>query len=141
LSRIISKRLGVTLVALVVVAASFFPLFAGPHDVRATRLSLVAETSFIGLSEPTELTLRAIDDSGRLDTSREDLVELSLKSLSYNVSAAKLSATSTRLEEGVGSVYIQGSLAEVVDVTVTWKGGQSALKSFTLRLFVGIGEE
>lgn len=133
--------MGVALVALVVVVASFFSLFASPHDVRATRLSLVAETSFIDLGEPAELTLRAIDDSGRLDTSREDLVKLSLRSLSYNVSAAKLSATSTRLEKGVGSVYILGNLAEVVDVTVTWKEGQSALKSFTLRLFVGIGEE
>jgi hypothetical protein len=138
LTRILTKRFGVTIVALAVVVTSFSSLLAIPHSVRATRLLLVAPTSFVHLGQRTELTIKAIDDSGNLDKTRSDFAELSLRSLSYSISTAKLSATIIRLEKGVGSVYILSNIAEVVDVTVTWKEGQSSLRSFTIRLFIGI---
>lgn len=109
--------------------------------MKATRLLLVAPTSFVHLGQRTELTIKAIDDAGNLDKTRSDFVELNLRSLSYSMSTAKLSAPIIRLENGVGSDYISSNIAEVVDVTVTWKEGQYSLRSFAIRLFIGIGEE
>ena len=102
-----------TIVALAIVVTSLSSLFASPHSVRATRLLLAAPTSFVRLGQRTELTIRAIDDSGNLDKTRSDFVELSLRSLSYSMSTAKLSATIIGLENGVGSVYILSNIARL----------------------------
>jgi len=70
---------------------------------------------------------------------KNDFVELNLKSLSYNPPVAELSDSSIRLENGVGYVYIQGRLTEVVEVTAVWKEGESPLESSTRTIFIGIG--
>lgn len=117
-------------------------LFVGfSHTVKATKLLVVSPTAFMDLGEPTEMIVKAIDDAGNLDATRNDLVELSVRSISHNTSTARLSATSIRLQNGAGSVYVVGDIAEVVDVTATWKDGPSPLKPSAVRLFIGIGEE
>ena len=116
-------------------------LFFIPQDPQATKLIIVASTTFIPLDKPVELTIKAVDDIGKLDSTRNDIVELSLTSVSYDNPSAHLTTKKIRLIDGVGSVYIQGEVPEVVDITVQWKEGKSSLESYKLHLFMGIGEE
>ena len=117
-------------------------LFVGfSHTVKATKLLVIAPTSFMDLDEHVEITVKAIDNAGNIDVTRNDLVELGVRSVSRNVSMARLSATSIKLQNGVGSAYVVGDIAEVVDVTAIWREGPSPLKPSTARLFIGIGEE
>lgn len=143
LERYVSKRVIVAVVAtvLVVLAVASISSWSLSQTVKATKLLVVAPTSFIDLGEPTELTIKAIDDLGNLDTVRNDQVKLSLKPVSYNKVMSELSSTSVTLQNGIGSVYISGNVPEVVDVVATWQDGPSPLKSSAVRLFVGLGEE
>jgi hypothetical protein len=64
------------------------------------------------------LTIKAIDDAGNLDTTRNDIVELYLTSVSYDKPMAQLTTKKIQLMGGIGSAYIQGEVPEVVDITV-----------------------
>jgi hypothetical protein len=121
---------------LVITSLSFVP-----RDSQATKLVVVASTTFIPLDKPVKLTVKAIDDAGNLDTTRNDIVELYLTSVSYDKPMAQLTAKKIQLMDGIGSAYIQGEVPEVVDITVQWKEGKSPLESSKLHLFMGIGEE
>ncbi|MBS7623407.1 hypothetical protein KEJ39_07015 [Candidatus Bathyarchaeota archaeon] len=136
----ISRRAIVAAALVISVVLSISPTLFSP-TVKATKLLVVAPTSFIDLGEPTELTLKAIDELGNLDADRDDLVELSLKPVSYSKAMAELSSTSVTLRNGIGHVHILGNVPEVVDVVATWRDGRSPLESSSVRLFIGIGEE
>lgn len=112
-----------------------------PRDSQATKLVVVASTTFIPLDKPVKLTIKAIDDAGNLDTTRNDIVELYLTSVSYDKPMVQLTVKKIQLMDGIGSAYIQGEVPEVVDITVQWKEGKSPLESSKLHLFMGIGEE
>lgn len=116
-------------------------LYVTSQTIKATKLLIVSPSSFIDLDKNTEITIKAIDNSGTIDKNRNDLVELTLRSVSRNESMAKLSSTSVKLDKGIGLAYIRGRIAEVVDVKVSWKEGTSPLESSTVRLYIGIGEE
>jgi len=139
---LISKRLISVLAILILngLAASLYLIYI-PQNTSATKLLIVSSTSFLPLEKPVELTIKAIDDKGTLDTTRNDVVELSIKSISYYKPMAKLSSHRIELSNGIGSTYIEGEIAEVVDVTAVWKKGNSMLESSTIHLFIGIGEE
>ncbi|MCJ7761065.1 hypothetical protein MUP59_08015 [Candidatus Bathyarchaeota archaeon] len=116
-------------------------LYVTSQTIKATKLLIVSPSGFIDLDKNTEITIKAIDNSGTIDKNRNDLVELTLRSVSRNESMAKLSSTSVKLDKGIGLAYIRGRIAEVVDVKVSWKEGISPLESSTVRLYIGIGEE
>ena len=116
-------------------------LYVTSQTIKATKLLIVSPSGFIDLDENTELTIKAIDNSGNIDKNRNDLVELTLRSVTRNESMAKLSSTSVKLDKGIGLAYIRGRIAEVVDVKVSWKEGTLPLESSTVRLYIGIGEE
>lgn len=126
---------------LILLLAVSVSLYVTSQTIKATKLLIVSRSGFIELDENTELTIKAIDNSGNIDKSRNDLVELTLRSVSRNESMAKLSSASVKLDRGVGLAYIRGRIAEVVDVKVSWKEGTSPLESSTVRLYIGIGEE
>jgi len=129
------------LAVLILLLAVSVSLYVTSQTIKATKLLIVSRSGFIELDENTELTIKAIDNSGNIDKSRNDLVELTLRSVSRNESMAKLSSASVKLDRGVGLAYIRGRIAEVVDVKVSWKEGTSPLESSTVRLYIGIGEE
>jgi hypothetical protein len=137
------KRKPVTLfvIILVIFLVVITSLSFIPQDSQATKLIVVASTTFIPLDKPVKLTIKAVDDTGKLDATRKDVVELSLTSVSYDHPSAQLNTNKIQLIDGIGTVYIQGEVAEVVDITVQWKEGESPLKSYKLHLFMGIGEE
>ena len=116
-------------------------LYVTSQTIKATKLLIVSPSGFIDLDKNTEITIKAIDNSGTIDKNRNDLVELTLRSVSRNESMAKLSSTSVKLDKGIGLAYIRGRIAEVVDVKVSWKEGTLPLESSTVRLYIGIGEE
>ncbi|WP_455280338.1 hypothetical protein [[Eubacterium] cellulosolvens] len=136
-----SKSFAVFSIILLTALVLIITLSFIPQDSQATKLVLVASTTFIPLDKPVKLTIKAIDDAGKVDTTRNDIVELNLTSVSYDKPSAKLTTKKIQLIEGVGSVHIQGEVPEVVDITVQWKEGKSPLESSKLHLFMGIGEE
>jgi len=137
------KRKPVTLfvIILLIFLAVIISLSFIPQDSQATKLIVVASTTFIPLDKPLKLTIKAVDDTGRLDATRNDVVELSVTSVSYDQPSAQLNTNKIQLIDGTVSVYIQGEMPEVVDITVQWKEGESPLESYKLHLFMGIGEE
>ncbi|WP_455368707.1 hypothetical protein [[Eubacterium] cellulosolvens] len=135
------KSIVVFAIILVTVLAVIISYFFVPQDSKATKLIVVTSTTFIPLDKPVKLTIKVVDDTGKLDASRNDVVELSLTSVSYDKPSAHLSTKKIQLLEGIGSVYIQGEIPEVIDITVQWKEGKSPLESYKLHLFMGIGEE
>jgi hypothetical protein len=135
------KRVIFIVIILVIFLIVIISLSFIPQDSQATKLIIVASTTFIPLDKPVELTIKAVDDTGKLDDTRNDFIELSLTSVSYDKSSAKLTTNNIQLRNGIGSVYIQGEVPEVVDITVQWIEGKSPLESYKLHLFMGIGEE
>ena len=135
------KTLFLFTIILVTVLAVIISYFFIPRDTQATKLVVVASTTFIPLDKPVKLTIKAVDDTGKLDTTRNDVVELYLTSVSYDKPSAQLTENKIQLTDGIGSVYIQGKIPEVIDITVQWKEGKSPLESYKVHLFMGIGEE
>ena len=127
----------ISVIGLAVIIANFVI----PRETQATKLVVAASTTFIPLDKPVKLTIKAVDDRGKIDSTRNDVVELSLTSTSYSKPSAQLSIKKIQLKKGTGSAYIQGEVPEVVDITVQWKKGKSQLESYKLQLFIGIGEE
>jgi hypothetical protein len=141
LKGILANRTFIALAALILLLTVSVSLHVTSQTIKATKLLIVSPSGFIDLDENTELTIKAIDNSGNIDKNRNDLVELTLRSVTRNESMAKLSSTSVKLDKGIGLAYIRGRIAEVVDVKVSWKEGTLPLESSTVRLYIGIGEE
>ncbi|OGD54730.1 hypothetical protein A3K80_00855 [Candidatus Bathyarchaeota archaeon RBG_13_38_9] len=135
------SRTFVVFVIILVTALVIISISLVPQDSQATKLIVVSSTTFIPLDKPVKLTIKAIDYEGHIDATRDDIIELYLTSVSYDKPMAKLNPRRIQLINGTGSAYIEGKVAEVVDVTIHWKEGISPLVSSKLHLFIGIGEE
>jgi len=112
-----------------------------PAVEGATRLMIFHEGYNIELDRSVEVTIRAVNNEGLIDTSRDDLVELNITSLSYIITRSELSTTTIRLQNGTGAVFLTGRATEVVRITANWKDGKTELKSGMLMLHVGVGGE
>jgi hypothetical protein len=112
-----------------------------PKETGATKLMIFHEGYNVEQDKTVELTIRAVDNDGTLDTSRNDTVELNATSLSYAKSRSELSATTLKLQSGVAKVTFIGHAQEMVRMTVNWKNGKSELKSGMITIHVGIGGE
>jgi len=108
---------------------------------RATRLMIFHEGYNIELERPTELAVRAVNDEGIVDPTRNDLVELNITSLSYLVSQTKLSTATLRLQNGTGTVTLIGYAMEVIRLTAASKDAKSEIKPAVTILNVGVGGE
>ena len=109
--------------------------------LEATRLLVAHEGYQVELDKPWELYIKAVNDQGLLDTSRDDLIEIEVKSISYMESRSEISATSLRLQNGTATIIFIGHAQELVSVTANWKEGKSELKSGMVTLHVGVGGE
>ncbi|MEM3003788.1 MAG: hypothetical protein QXO25_00010 [Candidatus Bathyarchaeia archaeon] len=112
-----------------------------PTATGATRLMIFHEGYNIELGRPTELTVRAVNEEGLVDTSRDDLVQLNITSLSYMSTRSELSPTTLRLQNGSATAFLIGRATEMVRITAEWKDGRSELKSALVVLNVGVGGE
>lgn len=99
------------------------------EDTGATRLILVYEKIPVKVNVPKKLIVKAVDDKGRLDVSRNDLIELYLTSLSFPKPMAKLSQHTLNLVNGTATVTLSGPLKEMLLITVDWKNGKTHLES------------
>ncbi len=70
------------------------------------------------------LIVSAVDESGKLDTKRNDEVELSFE----GVTTAKLERSKVRLENGVAEVGIEVLLKESSFLNVKWINGPTPLR-------------
>jgi len=111
------------------------------QDPTATRLLFVYEGYQVELEREWHLIIKAVNDNGTVDPTRDDLVEINLTSISYLKTRSEISATKVRLQNGTATVHFIGHAQEVVRVTVTWKEGKSELKPALVMLNVGIGGE
>lgn len=131
--------LGITLALIPHISSSVEMPEETPLD--ATRLLITHEGYQVELDRPWELYIMAVNDQGLIDTSREDLIEIDVKSVSYMESRSEISAKSLRLQNGTATIIFIGHAQELVSVTVNWKEGKSELKSGMVTLHVGIGGE
>jgi len=102
-----------------------------------TKLMIVYECIHVGVNDPAEITVRAVDDEGIIDTSRDDLIQLNITSLSYPNCRAELSTSTLTLKNGTVTVILTGQAMEMVKITVSWKEGESELKPNVAILQVG----
>jgi hypothetical protein len=100
LSKLKSKSFTIFIIILLTTLVSIITLSFIPQDSKATKLVVVASTTFIPLDKPVKLTLKAIDDAGNVDATRNDIAELNLTSGSYGKPSAKLTAKKIQLIEG-----------------------------------------
>jgi hypothetical protein len=111
------------------------------QDPTATKLLFVHEGYQVELDREWHLIIKAVNDNGTIDPTRDDLVEINLTSISYMKTRSEISATTVRLQNGTATVHFIGHAQEVVRVTVTWKEGKSELKPAMVLLNVGVGGE
>ena len=103
----------------------------------ATKLVIVYERIHIGVDDPTEITIRAVNDEGIIDTSRDDLLQLNVTPFSYQTCRAELSTYTLRLKNGTATAVLVGEAMEMVKLTVTWKDDKSELRSNTITIQTG----
>ncbi|WP_455368433.1 hypothetical protein [[Eubacterium] cellulosolvens] len=111
------------------------------QDPTATKLLFVHEGYQVELDREWDLIIKAVNDNGTVDPTRDDLVEINLTSISYMKTRSEISATTVRLQNGTAIVHFIGHAQEIVRVTVTWKEGKSELKPAMVMLNVGVGGE
>lgn len=107
----------------------------------ATKLLITHEGYQVELDKPWKLYIKAVNDQGLIDTSRDDLIEIDVKSISYMESRSEISAKSLRLQNGTTTIIFLGHAQELVSVTANWKEGKSELNSGMVTLHVGVGGE
>jgi len=91
---------------------------------RATSLRLVADKPQATVGEKVNIVIAAVSDEGRLDSTRNDSVEVSL-----NLdSKARLSQSRVNLVRGRAEVALVDDYEEPVVVTVRWISGRSILR-------------
>ena len=111
------------------------------QDPTATKLLFVHEGYQVELEREWHLIIKAVNDNGTVDPTRDDLVEINLTSISYMKTRSEISDTKVRLQNGTATVHFIGHAQEVVRVTVTWKEGKSELEPAMVMLNVGVGGE
>lgn len=138
-----------SVVVLIFIAATIAPQLSSeikvqvptPQETGATKLMIFHEGYNIEQDRTVELTIRAVDNDGTIDTSRNDTVELNATSLSYLTTRSELSATMFSLQNGTATVSFTGHAQEMVRITASWKSGKSELKPGMITIHVGIGGE
>ena len=104
---------------------------------NATKLLIVYEKVPVKVNVPKKLIVKAVDDKGRLDTNRDDLIEFNLTSLSYPKPVAKLSQYTLNLVNGTTTLTLIGPLKEMLLITVNWKSSETKLESHSILMQVG----
>ncbi len=107
------------------------------REPGATRLIIVYERAHVGVGESKEITIRAVDNDGVIDTNRDDLVEVRATSINYKNCLARLDASTIKLQNGTATVTLMGTAMEALRLTVIWKEGRSELRSGETLIQVG----
>ena len=90
--------------------------------VSATRLELVVpETAAVG--DRVIVLVRAVDEQGRLDVKRSDIVDISVSP----GAKVELSVTQVTLEKGQAQLTIVGLAPGTVTIIATWTSGYAFL--------------
>ena len=134
LQRIFSAGILLTIILMVSPYLIHIPETEG---TGATKLIVVYEKIPVKVNVPKKLIVKAINDKGKLDKSRNDLIEFNLTSLSYPKSIAKLSQHTINLVNGTATITLIGSLKEMLLITVLWKEGETSLESYSIFMQVG----
>ena len=120
-------------------------LIVSPHLIHipekegtdAIKLIIVYEKIPVKVNVPKKLIVKAVDDKGRIDKNRDDLIIFNLTSLSYPKPVAKLSQYEMKLVNGTATVTLSGPLKEMLLITVDWKNGKTSLESYAILMQVG----
>jgi hypothetical protein len=127
---------GILLIIILTVSPHLI-IISETEEPGATKLIIVFEKTPVKVNVPKKLIVKAVDDKGRLDESRNDLIEFNLTSLSYPKSMAKLSQYTLNLVNGTATVILSGPLKEMLLITVDWKSGKTHLESYAILIQVG----
>ena len=114
----------------------------GPR-IEASKLVLLGPSEYTR-GVVTELTIKAVDNEGIVDTNRSDLIRISLDPSSHaQLGFSDLSGTTwstsltIRLEAGQRKVTFLDKQDEKVRVAVEWREGKSPLKPDAIELNSG----
>jgi hypothetical protein len=127
---------GILLIIILMISPHTF-VIRETEGTAATKLLIVYEKIPVKVNVPKKLIIKAVDDKGRIDRSRDDLVELNLTSLSFPKPVAKLSQYTLRLVNGTATVTLIGPLKEMLLITVDWRDGMTRLESHSIFMQVG----
>lgn len=134
LQRIFSA--GILLIIILMVSPYLIPI-PKTEGTGATKLIIAYEKLPVKINIPKKLIVKAFDDKGRLDRSRDDLIEFNLTSMSYPKPIAKLSQYTLKLVNGTATVTLMGPVKEVLLITVNWKDGKTSLEHHAILMSVG----
>ena len=117
---IISASVVIAVIAIALYQA--MPELNNPSSYGADRLKLIAPTQS-AFNKEALIRIYAVNATGYTDTTRDDVVELSL----LGPGIAELNATQVTLKEGKATAKIYGESGRVT-VIATWISGESHLK-------------
>jgi len=134
LQRIVSS--GILLIIILIVSPYLIHI-PKTEGTGATKLIIAYEKLPVKINMPKKLIVKAFDDKGRIDRSRDDLIEFNLTSMSYPKPIAKLSQYTLKLVNGTATVTLMGPVKEVLLITVNWKDGKTSLENYAILMHIG----
>jgi hypothetical protein len=111
--------------------------------IDASKLVIV-KPSEIPIKSEVELTIKAVNDDGLLDTKRDDLVKIYLEPHSHaqigyfeRSNIIWSDSLSVKLEGGYAKIKLVDPEFERIRISVEWIAGKSQLDSIEVQLYVG----
>ena len=125
------------LLIIILIVSPYLISIPKTEGTGATKLIIAYEKLPVKINIPKKLIVKAFDDKGRLDRSRDDLIEFNLSSMSYPKPIAKLSQYTLKLVNGTATVTLMGPVKEVLLITVNWKDGKTSLENYAILMHIG----
>ncbi|WP_455280340.1 hypothetical protein [[Eubacterium] cellulosolvens] len=134
-----------TFLLLGIFSVAVYYVLTPPEEIpiEASKLVIV-KPSEIPVGSEVELTIKAVNDDGLLDTKRDDLVNIYLDPNSHaqigypersnNIWSDSLSV---KLEDGLTKIKFVDPEFERIRISVEWIEGKSQLNSVEIQLYVG----
>lgn len=123
--------------------AAYYAIVSSTPSIEATKLTILGPSEYRLVTE-AELTIKAVDDEGTVDSNRSDLIRISTDPRSHaqlGISSASgiiwSSSLTLNLEAGLCKVKFLDSKSEKVLVSVEWLEGESPLMSDAIELSCG----
>ena len=133
--------LGITVLVSPYISSGIERSLPEEKEQGATKLLVVHEGYQVELERPWHLIIKAVNDGGVVDKSRNNIIKLNVTSISYLKSRSELDTYTIRLENGTATVHFIGHAQEVIRLTATCIDCKSALKPAVVHLNVGVGGE
>ena len=140
-----TKAIFATFLLLGIFSVAVYYVLTTPEEtpIEASKLVIV-KPSEIPLGSEVELTIKAVNDEGLLDTKRDDLVKIYLHPNSHaQIGYSKTSkiiwsdSLLLKLENGLRKIKLKDPEFERIRISVEWIEGKTQLDSVHVQLYIG----